>query len=149
MPIRSWTDVDEGRGVVIGDLFTFVDFRDERRVDDGSALSRRAVTFGGHDPLGQRLGCQEFDLEHRVEAALVAEERGDVLGAYLGITSLLRSHVRAMSVRMTLPLKGYERRRLRRRARALGRLSTGDAGDGEDSPAVRDEATFCVALVPA
>ena len=73
--------VDERGGVVVRDLLTLVDLGHERGVDDRTSLSQCADLFvGQHADRRQALRRQEFDLDHRVEAALVAEESGHVLG---------------------------------------------------------------------
>ena len=99
-------DVDEGGGVVVGDLFTLVDRRDEAGVDHRAPRAQRSgIGARQNSEFSECVGGEEFDFEHRVKARLVAEELRDVL------RGVSRYHVspwlaaRAMSLRRTLPLK--------------------------------------------
>jgi hypothetical protein len=72
--------IDEGRRVMIRDQLTYVDRLDECRVHDWASLAQGGDFGVGKNALiGESFCGQQLDLEHRVEAMLVAEELGHVL----------------------------------------------------------------------
>ena len=104
--------VDEGRGVVVGDPFAFVDRGHELGVDDRSALTqRRDVGVRQHAAFGEALGGEEFDFQHGVESMFVAEEFGHVLrGIPRNHRSPLGHGDKGDVAAHHPPFKGYERR---------------------------------------
>ena len=74
-------DVDEGRGVVVGDGLACIDIGHEGCIDVWCPLAAGLRIGNRHDAQRrQRLGSKELDLEHGPESCLVAEQRGHVLG---------------------------------------------------------------------
>ena len=80
--------------------------RRRRRRPDGARAARATSCVGMTPRCGEALGGEDLDLEHRVEAVLVAEERGHVLrGVAAESWCSFRLAARAMSWRMTRPSK--------------------------------------------
>jgi hypothetical protein len=74
-------NVDEGRGVVVRDLFAGVDVGHELCVNDWAPLAQDLRVGRWYDTqFGQGFGGEQLDFEHCVEASLVAKEGGNVLG---------------------------------------------------------------------
>ncbi len=97
-------NIDEGRGVVVGHELALVHRVNKGRVDGGSTRAQGGQVRWRDDPeLAERFRGEELDLEHRVKAALVAEERRDVARCVPGNHDTPAP--RAMSLRRTLPLK--------------------------------------------
>src|SRR5487761_1990575 len=102
--------VDERRGVAIGDELAIVHGLYEGGVDHGTSSAQRGdLARGQMTERREAFGGQQLDLEHRLEAMLVAEELRHVLGG------VPRDHL-SPSVRAEcdvtahdLSIKGYER----------------------------------------
>ena len=110
-------DVDEGGGVVIGDLLAFVHFGDERGVDDGTALAQLSpLRRAGSTPSSARPSAARSSTSSIVSNRCSSlKSAATSWGEYLGIIVSPLDHGEGDVAAHHPPLKGYERRALDRR----------------------------------